>query len=128
MNHRYLQIAFGTALKSFRRRRGIKQEQLAARTGLHRTYISNVERGRCNLSLVSIAKLASALETTVSSLTIGLELCAATLPLQNQEVNDSPIAPSCNLGAADASSPTGAAVPDAPVCESVCVQADLAMD
>jgi transcriptional regulator with XRE-family HTH domain len=128
MNHRYLQIAFGTALKSFRRRRGIKQGQLAARTGLHRTYISNVERGRCNLSLVSISKLASALETTVSSLTSGLELCAAILPLENQEVNHSPAAPSCDLAEADPSPPDCAAVPDALVCESICLRADLATD
>jgi CheY-like chemotaxis protein len=47
---------------------GISQEELADRAGLHRTYISDVERGMRNPSLESIAKLAQALDLTLPAL------------------------------------------------------------
>jgi len=53
---------FATAVKTWRGRLGISQEELAGRAGLHRTYVSDIERGARNLSLESIEKLAHALE------------------------------------------------------------------
>ena len=47
---------------------GYSQEELADRSGLHRTYISDVERGTRNPSLESIRRLAVALELSVSAL------------------------------------------------------------
>ena len=47
---------------------GISQEQLAERADLHRTYVSDVERGARNLSLESITRLARALDVSVSTL------------------------------------------------------------
>ena len=63
-----LKLLFGSAIKSKRLELGLSQEELAARADLHRTYISDVERGARNVSLESIAKLAQALEMTVSAL------------------------------------------------------------
>ena len=63
-----LKRLFGTAIKSKRSELGISQEELAGRAGLHRTYVSDVERGARNLSLESIEKLAHALELTISGL------------------------------------------------------------
>ena len=63
-----LKRAFGTAIKAKRAELGITQEVLADRAGLHRTYISDVERGARNLSIESIEKLAVALELSVSAL------------------------------------------------------------
>jgi CheY-like chemotaxis protein/DNA-binding XRE family transcriptional regulator len=57
---------FGTSIRSWRNRRGISQEELAGRAGLHRTYVCDVERGARNVSLESIQKLAGALELTMS--------------------------------------------------------------
>jgi transcriptional regulator with XRE-family HTH domain len=57
--------AFGEAVKVLRSNLGISQETLAERADLHRTYISDVERGSRNISLLNIERLARALETSV---------------------------------------------------------------
>jgi PAS domain S-box-containing protein len=46
----------------------ITQEELSTRTGLHRTYISDIERGARNLSLKNLSRLATALELPASTL------------------------------------------------------------
>ncbi len=56
---------FATSVKRWRRHRGLSQEELAERADLHRTYISDVERGARNLSLESIEKLARALKISL---------------------------------------------------------------
>ena len=63
-----LKHLFGSSVKSWRGRLGISQEELAGRAGLHRTYVSDIERGARNVSLVSIEKLADALKMSVSAL------------------------------------------------------------
>ena len=67
---------FGTSVKVWRKQLGISQEELAERADLHRTYISDVERGARNLSLESIERLARALEISVSALFPATELQA----------------------------------------------------
>jgi CheY-like chemotaxis protein len=62
------QKLFGESVKIWRQELGISQEELADRADLHRTYISDVERGARNPSLQSITKLARALEVSISSL------------------------------------------------------------
>jgi transcriptional regulator with XRE-family HTH domain len=51
----------GQNVRLFRGRLGISQEELAFRSGLHRTYVSGVERGIRNPTVVIIKRLASAL-------------------------------------------------------------------
>jgi CheY-like chemotaxis protein/DNA-binding XRE family transcriptional regulator len=58
----------GAAVRKQRVELRISQEELAYRSGLHRTYISDVERGTRNISLESIEKLAQALDLSVSRL------------------------------------------------------------
>jgi transcriptional regulator with XRE-family HTH domain len=53
--------ALSNNLKKHRRRRGWSQEKLAEESGLHRTYVSGVERGDRNPTIEVIAKLAKAL-------------------------------------------------------------------
>ena len=60
-----LKALFGTTIKSKRSELGMSQEELADRAGLHRTYVSDVERGVRNVSLISIEKLAHALGLSV---------------------------------------------------------------
>lgn len=46
----------------------ISQEEFADRANLHRTYISDIERGTRNVSLEGIEKLVDALEISVADL------------------------------------------------------------
>jgi len=61
-------VRFGVRLREVRTKVGVSQEKLADMAKLHRTYVSAVERGRCNISLVNIEKLASALEVSMREL------------------------------------------------------------
>jgi CheY-like chemotaxis protein/DNA-binding XRE family transcriptional regulator len=63
-----LKILLGVAIKTQRTSLEISQEELAYRAGLHRTYISDLERGVRNPSVDSVGKLARALEVSVSDL------------------------------------------------------------
>ena len=51
---------FGNVVRSRRGELGLTQEELAGRAGLHRAYISDIERGSRNVSLVNIEQLADA--------------------------------------------------------------------
>jgi CheY-like chemotaxis protein len=63
-----LKALLGVAIKAERSVLGISQEELAERAGLHRTYVSDVERGARNPSIASVGKLAQALKLSVSAL------------------------------------------------------------
>ena len=56
---------FGARLRQLRTDKGLSQEQLMMNTGIHRTYISEVERGIRNISLLNIEKLANALQIDI---------------------------------------------------------------
>lgn len=68
MNERDVKAGFALAVRQRRKQLGLSQEKLAERANLHRTYISDVERGARNLSLDSITRLASALQVSISAL------------------------------------------------------------
>lgn len=59
---------FGKRLREVREGTGISQERLAELAGLHRTYVSSVERGKNNISLINIEKLALALGVSLRDL------------------------------------------------------------
>jgi CheY-like chemotaxis protein len=63
-----LKTLLGNAIRRKRSALGISQEELASRAGLHRTYVSDVERGARNPSLESVEKLARALELSLPRL------------------------------------------------------------
>jgi len=52
--------AFGTRLRELREERGLSQEKLAEMADLHRNYVQ-LERGKSNVSLLTIVKLARSL-------------------------------------------------------------------
>ena len=53
---------FGTNLRKYREDKNISQEKFAEMAGLHRTYISDVERFQRSISLGNVQKIADALE------------------------------------------------------------------
>lgn len=59
---------FGTNVKKYRKLLGLSQETLAEKTGLHRTYISDIERFQRSISLENIQRIAIALEIEVYKL------------------------------------------------------------
>lgn len=52
---------FGKNLRKYRNELGVSQEQFADNCGLHRTYISAVERFQRNISIQNVQKIADAL-------------------------------------------------------------------
>jgi transcriptional regulator with XRE-family HTH domain len=65
-------LAFGARVRSLREQAGMSQEDLAHTAGLHRTYVSSLERGQRNVGLDNIVALARALEVTTSKLLHGV--------------------------------------------------------
>ncbi len=63
-----IRVRFGVAVRELRREMHISQEDFAERAGLHRTYISDLERGKRNVSLENIEKLAKALNLSIADL------------------------------------------------------------
>lgn len=61
-------MTFGKAVRKLRSDRGISQEEFAELCGLHRTYISDVELGKRNVSLENIGRIAEALNMPLSEL------------------------------------------------------------
>ncbi len=53
---------FGSNVRHYRELKGISQEKLAELSGLHRTYISDIERFQRSISLSNVQKIADALE------------------------------------------------------------------
>ena len=54
-------VLVGKKMREITLKLGYNQEELSFKAGLHRTYISSVERGKRNVSLTNIKQLADAL-------------------------------------------------------------------
>ena len=66
------QVRLGETIRRLREERGWTQDELAHRSGLHRTYIGGIERGERNVSLLNITEIAKALVVPPSQLLAGL--------------------------------------------------------
>ena len=75
----------GATIRYYRRQRRLTQKALAVQTGLDHTYLSQVERGHRNVSILSLLQIARALQMPLSSLVASLEeFCQSpTSPHQN---------------------------------------------
>ena len=58
----------GLNLQALRRAKGLSQEELAHRSGIHQTYLSGVERGKRNPSVMVMSRIAAALDADVEDL------------------------------------------------------------
>lgn len=59
---------FGERVRELRKAAGVSQEALASQAQMHRTYLSGIERGERNVSLINIVKLAKALNVSLREL------------------------------------------------------------
>ena len=72
--------AFGERVRARRLELGKSQEKLAHDSGLHWTFVGQVERGQRNLTLHNILKLAAGLEMDAGELVSGLPTVAPADP------------------------------------------------
>jgi transcriptional regulator with XRE-family HTH domain len=63
-----IKLKVGLRIRELRLKEGLSQEKLAELAQLHRTYISSLELGQRNISLVNIERLANALDCDLTSL------------------------------------------------------------
>ena len=68
-----IKSGFGIAIRDLRTKAGLSQEQLAAKAGLNRTYVGDVERGERNIAVVNMQKLAKALGARLSDVVREME-------------------------------------------------------
>jgi len=76
--------AFGLVLRAARLAGGLTQEALAARSGLHLTYVNRVENGRVSPSLDAIVLLGRALDLAPSELVRRAESAITAVPERPQ--------------------------------------------
>jgi transcriptional regulator with XRE-family HTH domain len=63
---REILIKFGNKVRKERNELGLSQEELAAKAGVHRTYIGMIERAEKNITLENIERVAKALNLKLS--------------------------------------------------------------
>ena len=63
-----LRAALAEQIQRVRKKRGLSQEELAWRSGLHRTYISMIERAQRSVTIDSLEGIAVALGLSASAL------------------------------------------------------------
>jgi len=64
---------FGRSIRSYRKQRGMSQEDLAEKSGLSRNYISDIERGVRNPSLLALIGITRALRMALRDLLVDVE-------------------------------------------------------
>jgi two-component system response regulator len=79
---------FGIALQNWRKRLRVSQEDLASRIGLHRSYLSDVEQGKRNVTLKTMEKLTDALGISVWTFFSEFNDKPGTEPLTTDELVD----------------------------------------
>jgi len=69
----------GSNVRAHRLEQGLSQEELASLSGLHRTYLSSLERGERNVGILNLVRLAGSLGVTVAALADGVETSRDTV-------------------------------------------------
>jgi len=71
----------GQTIRALRRERGLSQEALGALAHIDRSYMSSVERGLRNVSVLNIARIAAALDVPVRDLLGPREFVRSVVPV-----------------------------------------------
>lgn len=61
-----IKLAFGLRVKELRLEKGLSQEKLANLAGVDRTYMTQVENGKRNISIENIRKICMALDVSLA--------------------------------------------------------------
>ena len=61
-------VALGRAIREVRQAQGTSQEKLALVADVDRSYLGRVERGDNNVAVLTLARLAAALDMTIAKL------------------------------------------------------------
>ncbi|HVV00060.1 MAG TPA: helix-turn-helix transcriptional regulator [Verrucomicrobiae bacterium] len=64
----------GKRIAGQRKKLGLNQSEVSTASGLHRTYLSDVERGARNISFMTMLVIADSIQTTISDLCQGIDL------------------------------------------------------
>ncbi len=67
MNYNFLYQKLSHRIEELRKKKGLTQEELAEKAGLHRAYFWDIENGR-NISIKTAYKIARALDVSLSEL------------------------------------------------------------
>lgn len=68
MREKQVIVKIGKRIQLLRKERKLSQEALAELTGMHPTYISDIERAKVNTSILSFHKISKALNLTLSEI------------------------------------------------------------
>ena len=71
--------ALGIALRGHREAAGLSQEELGYRAGLHRTYMSDLERGQRNPTMTTLLTLCRTLDVRLSDIMAAAEETTADM-------------------------------------------------
>jgi len=88
-----LLILLGKRVHELRAAKDWSQEEFAHVSGLHRTYIGQIERGEKNISFGNLSKIAGVLGVTMSELLSGLE-AGGVLDMEPKRIRDLAMPPS----------------------------------
>ncbi|MEK4510808.1 XRE family transcriptional regulator [Paenibacillus anaericanus] len=84
----YILRMIGLRVRDLRKKKGLSQEELGERAGVHFSYIGGVERAEKNISLLSLQKIASALEADIVELFQYEKLIGQGLMEKDKNLND----------------------------------------
>ncbi len=74
MNKQIIAIEIGGLIRQLRIKKGLSQEELAHQCDLHRTYIGSIERGEKVVTILTLEKIANALDISLSELFLKYEI------------------------------------------------------
>ncbi|QHJ01495.1 helix-turn-helix domain-containing protein [Xylophilus rhododendri] len=66
-------VAFGVAVRRYRKEKGLSQEAFADQCGIDRSYMGGIERGERNVALLNIARIAQTLGMELSVFFVALD-------------------------------------------------------
>lgn len=78
-------VSLGRAVRESRARRGLSQEELGFRSGLHRNYVGAIERGEINPTFRILISLSRGLALPLSELLVVFERHVVELPPRDGE-------------------------------------------